>query len=382
MSTRVDDIRRRFGDFAEAYPQLPLYNAICSQAITDEVACELLLAARPGQERPVLLLAALHELVLQPDPGVAQREAGRWFASVVGREHLPPKAEWSAPGPWPDIRRLITEHHEELRHTIATRTMQTNEVNRSTYLLSMLGLLGVEAPVALVEFGTSAGLLLTPDHYDVQIEGAEGRVRWGDPASACRPRGQQRDGHVRLGELRLLPIVSRLGADLATIDPDDEGTLRWLQACLWPDVPDRVERFVAAVRQRRAMPVDQRPVLIDADLTDPVRVQAVLDRAVREANEPDPHVVVFTSWTLTYVERSRRAGFASVLAEFAASTGLTVTWLSAEPAGGVPGLPSVQVVTNNEGTAQLGAQTWRGGADPVVRSLGTADPHGRWLDLG
>jgi hypothetical protein len=127
VSTAVTDLatlQSRFADFASSYPQLPLYSAVCRALARDDECASLLQAAAPGQDRPVLWLAALHDLVLQ-QPEV---RAARWYASVVGRDRLP------AGDPWPDIRRTVLDHAGELRTVIGSRTTQTNEVNRSVYL--------------------------------------------------------------------------------------------------------------------------------------------------------------------------------------------------------------------------------------------------------
>ena len=380
---RTDLIRRRFRDFAAAYPSLPLYHAICAAAAEDEEVVRLLLEARPGQERPVLLLAALHDLVLRlvEDAPVDPPAVTRWFASLTDPAQAPTTDEWRAPGPWPEVRDLLLGHRDEVRATIAGRTVQTNEVNRSTYLLAMLSLAAPGQEVALVEFGTSAGLLLTPDQYDVAITDPSGaEVAWGDPSSAVRLRAEDRLATLTGRGLRPPAIVSRVGVDLATVPPEDHETLRWLQACLWPDMPERVERFRAAVRQRQQLPPRDRPILLDGDLTDPDAVHRALQRGLDPIGG-DAHVVVVTSWTLTYVERALRPGFAEALAGFAHTSGARVSWCSAEPAGAVPGLPPLVGRSTPKGVAQLGVRRWQGGRELDPHTWGTADPHGRWLEI-
>lgn len=380
---RTDLIRRRFRDFATAYPTLPLYHAICAAASEDDEVVRMLLEARPGQERPVLLLAALHDLVLRlvEDAPVDPPAVTRWFASLTDPAQAPTTDEWRAPGPWPEVRDLLLGHRDEVRATIAGRTVQTNEVNRSTYLLAMLSLAAPGQEVALVEFGTSAGLLLTPDQYNVAITDPSGaEVAWGDPSSAVRLRAEDRLATLTGRGLRPPAIVSRVGVDLATVPPEDHETLRWLQACLWPDMPERVERFRAAVRQRQQLPPRDRPILLDGDLTDPDAVHRALQRGLDPIGG-DAHVVVVTSWTLTYVERALRSGFVEVLAGFADTSGARVSWCSAEPAGAVPGLPPLVGRSTDKGVAQLGVRRWQGGRELDPHTWGTADPHGRWLEI-
>lgn len=376
-------IRRRFRDFAAAYPSLPLYHAICAAAGEDDEVVRLLLEARPGQDRPVLLLAALHDLVLRlveeaPDEPPA---VSRWFASLTDPAQAPTADEWRDPGPWPEVRDLLLGHRDDLRAIVAGRTVQTNEVNRSTYVLALLALAAPGQPVALVEFGTSAGLLLTPDQYDVTIADASGaELAWGDRSSAVRLRAEDRLASLAGRGLRPPRIVSRIGVDLATVPPEDHDTLRWLQACLWPDMPERVVRFRAAVRQRQQLAHRDRPTLIEGDLTDPDAVRGALQR-VLDPTVGDAHLVVVTSWTLTYVERSHRPRFAGALADFARTSGTRVSWCSAEPARAVPGLPPLARHAAGEGVTQLGLRRWQGGQELDPHTWGTADPHGRWLEV-
>ncbi|WCO68391.1 DUF2332 family protein [Iamia majanohamensis] len=308
-SAQVSDVQRMFREFAASYPDLRLYRAICEGAAGDDEVAGLLTAARPGQARPVLLLAALHELVLRrPD-----LPAARWYPSVTGE----PVAEGD---PWPDVRRTALAHAEELRAVIASRSTQTNEVNRVVYLAPLLARAAADvpgAPVALVELGASAGLLLGLDRYRIEVtppgehdapdptsptggptpvtgrgsppevagpgggslppDGGPGIVL-GDPTSTAVCAGVQRDG-PSMGDLRLPTIVARVGLDRAPVPLDDEDEVRWLEACLWPDVPGRLERFRAAVGLLRADP----PSLVAGDMVDDLEAVARSARAVATA---------------------------------------------------------------------------------------------------
>lgn len=369
---RRDRIAERLREFAAAFPELSLYGAICSAAAEDPDIVELLLAARPGQGRPVLLLAAIHDLVLDLAEQGRPPPVARWYASVVGRENLPGPDEWSRPGPWPQVREFALAHRAELTATIATSSTQTNEVNRSTYVMTLLAEASHGKPVGLVEFGASAGLLLTPDHYDVQLtEDDEAPVqRWGDAHSAVHASGVCR-GRV---PARDVSVLSRVGVDLDPIGPEELSRLRWLQACLWPDVPGRIERFRAAVDQRRALDARHRPIMLRGDFTDPAVVRQALATA---AEAGVPQVVAVTSWAITYVERSQRESFARSLAQY--SREIPVWWCSAEPTGAVPGLPADSAL--EPGGTQLGLRRWQGGRELAPVSLGAADPHGRWVNL-
>lgn len=379
-------MRRRFREFATEYASLPLYGSVSRHVADDPVTAALLTAAQPGQARPVLWFAALHDLVLRrPDV-----PAARWYASVVGREAVPDG------DPWPDIRATVLAHEDELRALIATRTTQTNEVNRSVYVAAGLSAAvdAVDAVsavaarpgrsdrsrdgsapgrVAPVELGASAGLLLGVDRYRTMTVSPSGiRTSVGDSGSPVLCEGVDRSAGRHA--LRPLPeVVARVGVDRYPVALDDEDGVRWLFACLWPDVPGRVERFEAA---RQVLRGDPPPVLRGDLVDDAARaVDAVLDTAAHAGGVD--HVVVHSSWALTYVARDRRAALVGHLARVA-GTVPALSWFTAEPPGCVPGLPDEPRAA--AGPTVLGLRTWVAGVELQSRVFGVAHPHGAWVD--
>ncbi|WP_323098325.1 DUF2332 domain-containing protein [Intrasporangium sp. YIM S08009] len=364
---RLAHVRRRFREFGAEYASLPLYGSVSRRVAEDPETAGLLVSAQPGQARPVLWFAALHDLVLRrPDV-----PAARWYASVVGRDALPEG------DPWPDVRTTVLDHADELRQLMATRTTQTNEVNRSVYAAAGLAMATTDrpdVPVALVELGASAGLLLGVDRYAVELSSPHGTVVLGDATSPVRCSGVDRAGvgtalHARGAGLP--PVRARVGLDLAPVDLDDDEAVRWLEACLWPDVPGRVERFRAARGLLRHDP----PLVLAGDMVD--GLHDAVGRA-RSLAGPGAHVVVLTSWALTYLEASRRIGLASVLDAISREVS-DLSWLTAEPPGCVPAVP-VPDGAGDRGTV-VGLRRWRAGREGEPRALGTCHPHGAWVDL-
>lgn len=369
-------VQARLAQWLREYADLPLYAAITRHAAEDDEVAALLLSAQPGQARPVLLLAALHVLVLdRPDLPVAQ-----WYTSVRGA------AARTEDDPWPDVRQAVLDHADRLREVIATRTTQTNEVNRCVYLAALLQRTSADLPdlpVGLVEIGASAGLLLGVDRYRTMLtrqgveradsehadgEHADGeRAAYGPPESPVQCIGLDRSA-VGLGALRVPRINDACGLDLHPVDLHDTAAVRWLAACLWPEVPGRYERFVAAVDLLRKDP----PQVARGDMIDDL--PATLARVDGE------HLVLFSSWALTYADRERRPLIAEHLTR-AAAGGRPVSWITAEPPRCMPGVPLPPRLQDAQGGTVLAARRWRSGAELAPQYWGTAHPHGQWIAL-
>jgi len=366
---RLARIQRRFGEFAAEYAALPLYASLCRHLAADEELAGLLLAAKPGQARPVLWLAAVHELVLRHPESVA----AQWYPSVT---RLARTRQGDA---WPDVRQTVLEHREEVADTIARRRTQTNEVNRAVHLgvgLAVAAADLADRPVALVEVGASAGLLLAIDRYAVELTGAIATTRLGDTGSPVRCSGTDRSGvgqQLRERGLDLPRVVGRVGVDLDPVSLDDDDAVRWLEACLWPDVPGRVERFRAARALLRADP----PEVLQGDLVDDLATTVAVGR--QQAGS-EAHVVVLSSWALSYVPVERRRELEAVLHQLSQEIA-HLSWLSAEPPGCVPGVRVPGGLADDRGGTVVGLRRWRDGRELPPQTLGSCHPHGQWVEL-
>ena len=91
--------------------------------------------------------------------------------------------------------------------------------------------------VGLIDVSCSAGLNLNVDRVGITYSNGQSL---GDPSSPV----QQSSSVVgdRAIPTRAMPqVVARVGVDL---DPLDVTDARWLRACLWPDQPEWITRFL------------------------------------------------------------------------------------------------------------------------------------------
>jgi hypothetical protein len=154
---------------------------------------------------------------------------------------------------WPAVRRVLTDHVDELREALNTAP-QTNEVGRSTALLvgifEAVRLSGCSR-IRLLEPGASAGLNLLVDRFRFIAAGWQ----YGPTSSPLLLRGGVQ-GDVRP---RPFTILDRRGCDLAPVDAaTNDGQLR-LRSFVWPFDVERHERLTAALAIAA-----EHPVQVDA----------------------------------------------------------------------------------------------------------------------
>ncbi|MGX1807378.1 DUF2332 domain-containing protein [Nocardia sp. NPDC055321] len=249
-----------------------------------------------------------------------------------------------------EFREFLRGNWDAVREIVMTHRTQTNEAGRAAALLPVLGKFAGE-PVALIEYGASAGLCLYPDRYSYRyddgpvldpVDGRSGVVL--SCATSGRPPIPE----------RLPEVVYRAGVDINPLNVADPADTRWLEMLIWPEQRDRLERLRGAVEIVRRDP----PHLVAEDLVE--SIAALVDAAPR-----DVPVLVFGSAVLTYLEPGRRAEFRELVRS------LPCHWITNEGAG---------VLEFGGGAPPVA----RAGATMVLalddRAMGYAGPHGQWVE--
>jgi len=359
-----DTLTRWFVHFAEReFPTEPLYAALCRIAADAPQVLDLMRAAPPEQQRPNLLLASVHDLLLAGDG----HPLARYFPSAGGARQVDAALR--------ECFLDFCEHHAgTLRESIATRTTQTNEIGRCAVLWPVLQHVAAStgaASIALLDFGCSAGLNLGVDHYrydygDFALGAAPGAAL---PTIACRLLGARspvKDAAVPWA------ITQRLGIDPAPIDVADDVAVRWLRACIWPHDVVRRQRLDQAITLARAR---HWPVRQASDCT-----AATLDWAAALPHDTLP--VVFNSWVLTYLQPDALAEHVRRMRALIQQRG--VVWICAEaPAlaiGAPPAPPPERPADSAAQTHTLWTMVSRGDGEPRYDVLARSHPHGTWME--
>ena len=328
----------------------PLYADLCAAIADTPDVLALLDAADIAHRRPVQPLAALHYQVLSNRTHPLRSQ----YPSTDGQ-----------PGPdlVPTALAACRDDADALRHLIAHRNVQTNEVGRSPLIMIGLSRLSPGEPVDLVDIGTSAGLNLHADRYRTTCVGLDGTAlaTWGDadPSLSCviRSSGFQMPQPAT--------IHGRRGLDPDPIRSDDDDALRWLDACIWPDQSERRDRVRAAIATAQSEP----PSIDTARLPDGID-------ATVSAARTGARTALITSWVLAYLPPADRIAtietFTSAIADDDAVA------LLLESPQECPNLPWPDSASGSRRTEMLAGQRSASG-DVTWTHLGTAHPHGIWF---
>ncbi|HSP27847.1 MAG TPA: DUF2332 domain-containing protein [Ilumatobacteraceae bacterium] len=349
-------LAQQFAAFeATARARAPLYAALAAGISRDRALSGLLAGAPPTQRLPVLLLAAVHDLLLEdPDHDLAS-----WYPNLTAQ---PRRSD--DPGLLPAFAAFVAERSDRLQCLLSTRTTQTNEVGRCGFLLPALGIVAGEVgPLSVIDVGTSGGLNLLLDRFEYRYRTAGGTTTTlGGPSTVVLE--VDLTGSVPL-PAALPTIAARRGIDLDPIDVSDESQARWLEACVWPDQAERFHRLVAAIGIAR----DHPPEIVAGAAVSTLG-------SVVEKLSGTGHPVVMNTWVLNYFTAEDRLAYLAELDRIGAERDLS--WVYAEAPALTPELPSGPDPKDPHRTV-LSLARWRRGIR-TVEHLATVHPHGFWID--
>lgn len=334
---------RRFAEISAT--RSPLYARLAASIAGDADILALLRPAPEVQQRPVLLFAVVHSLLI----GGAGAELAAHYPSLTA---VPDSGD-----PFPAFRRFCLSHQAAIAERVATHTTQTNEIGRCALLLPAFEMAAEEmGAVAHIDVGASAGLNLLLPRYRYSYEPG-GTVGDGPITLDCATRGNPPIPKT------IPAVAASIGIDVAPVDLNDEASVNWLRACVWADQADRFARLGAAVALARDVGVDVR------------RGNAVggLGQVVAEAARLG-HPVITTTWVLNYLTQTEQAEFVTGLDRIAGTVDLT--WIAAESPAETPGLPFAD--WHGEERTVLTMTRWRDGMRTTSR-LAVTHPHGYWL---
>ncbi|WP_413364383.1 DUF2332 domain-containing protein [Lysinibacillus sp. 3P01SB] len=231
----MDCYQQAFLQFAEQQAQESsrLYEYLCGEIINDEELMTIIRDIPLSQPKPNLFFAAIHYLVKK-----YEEPLGAYFASLTD---YPLPAEQS----FQPFRQFALKHQDELRELFRTKLVQTNEVSRAAYLYPIIADIHQSCgkPLALLEIGTSAGLLLGLDHYHYEYQNGPSICLTADTLTIfSENRGEPLPSSV----FRHPIVQTRIGVDLHIVDLKETDHLEWMLALIWPEHKERRRQFLKA----------------------------------------------------------------------------------------------------------------------------------------
>lgn len=220
----------------------PLCAELARHCAEDKEMLELSSAARRGQPIAMFVLLAAQYLLFRSP----QEKLARYFPSLT-EQPLPPEEAF------PVFREFCLERRAQLMQLLATRTFNSNLVERASTIMPVIGHVSrlVREPVTLVEICCSSGLTLLFDeyHYDYGDAGRVGNA--GSPVHlSCKLLGEQRPPIEALPRVR-----DRIGVDLVTVDCSDPDARLWMEAMLFPEWREERRHLRQALSLRAARPL-------------------------------------------------------------------------------------------------------------------------------
>jgi hypothetical protein len=325
VAESIPDVFRRMAEDSFACGGSPLYARLAREHADDPLVVEIAADHKPHWEVPLRLFGGVHYLALTG----------------------------AVDDPWSRFGDVLAEHREWLSRFVAEQPVQTNEVQRCWALLPAFLTVANERPLDLVELGPSAGLNLLWDRYRYRYPEAV----WGPAGAAVELAGEATGGPPAVLFDREPTVRGRVGIDRAPVDVTDEGQARLLQAFVWADQTERLERLRRAIEAARRDP----PALLRGDY-----LERLPDLLARRA--ADGLAVVFHSVSTGYLKREDRERLRGTI-EQAGREG-PLAWISYE------------FVEEEEVAFEafaLDVRVWPGGES---RRLARGDGHGnrlRWL---
>lgn len=321
-------------------PSSALYTAIAAGLADDEATIQRLQPVIGQRILGIALLAAVHDLILE---GI-EHPLADYYLSRTPTPKPPDDAVYD------HFLDFFDRHYDAIIWRIQHRLVQTNEIRRAANLMPAFAMIAerTQQPLAMIEIGPSAGLLMLWDHlrYDYGGDGVVG------PHDApltlhCESRG----GAVPL-PTTWPTVKARMGIDLNPLDTRTPADARWLQALIWPEQAERRARLQAALALLEAHP----PHMVQGDVVD--ELPSALD-----AMPDDATLVVYHSYAMVQLPPTVRESVYDHMRAMATQREVYHV--------------ALEIYRGNE-TPQLWLHHYHAGAETSTQ-LANCEPHGAWI---
>ncbi|MGM9944162.1 MAG: DUF2332 domain-containing protein, partial [Lysinibacillus sp.] len=286
-----DLLRKSFQTFAqaEAATSSPLYEFLSYKIADDEELLEVIRYIPKTQPKPNLFFAAVHYLLMQVDDPL------RNYYPSLTTDPLPFHESY------PLFKSFALKRQQQLKQIFQQKLVQTNEVRRSAYLYPLIASIyeREQKPLALIEIGSSAGLLLALDHYNYRYNNdlfinlherpfTIQSVNNGNPLPVTMKNKPE--------------IKERIGIDLNVVDLQNPDEYRWMQALIWPEHEERRQQFTEAKKINDTV----EKVMLEGDAIQ------LLPKAIQQINN-NHQIVIFHTHVANQLPKEVKESLIEVL---------------------------------------------------------------------
>ena len=241
------DLRITFKRFSqlEAKGQSNLYEHLTSEISKDPELLQIASIIPPEQPAPNLFLAAVHWLLMKnPNELLAN------YYPHLSQIPIPD------PDPYDVFRLFVLRNKDKIQAILQEKKVQTCVVERCGLLLPAFAIISARNPdtnLALIEFGTAAGLNLFWDKYKYTYLNSDITIGPSDPYESKVSIETKLRGLHRPAIFSNMPDIShRVGIDLNPIDVFNDDDCSWLKALLWPQEQNtRLDNLANALDQAK-----------------------------------------------------------------------------------------------------------------------------------
>jgi len=218
----------RFSEL-EAKKSSPLYAYWSKRIAEDRELLELISNIPASQPKPNLFFASVQYLANKGNHPLK----AYYYKFDQSQEYLYES--------YNSLKEFVRLYGSDLIACFQTKLVQTNEINRSSYLYPIFSEIAQETgkPLTLMEIGTSAGLLLNLDHYSYEIKENNQIKKFGDKESTVVVSSE--NFGVPINVKKPFEVSERIGIDLNIIDLNKEDDYEWMKALIWPEQKERKE---------------------------------------------------------------------------------------------------------------------------------------------
>ena len=207
----------------------PFYMHLSEICLQDDELLEIASHAPEFQPLPLLFFGAVQYLLFQDKNYVLSQQ----YPSISGNKE-------NRVSPYL-FKQFCIENRDAIIDILHARRVQTNSVNRSAILITLLAHVWKKhhKSLSLLDIGCSAGLNLLFDKFEYKLND----YRFGNSSVKIESKFE---GKIELPDT--LPEISgRVGVDLNPLYYANDDDMLWLKALIWADQLERFERADAAI---------------------------------------------------------------------------------------------------------------------------------------